>query len=858
MGIKLSLVGCFVAAWSIPAYLSSPKVEEMLQGEAFLEIPRSNFNVTDILDRMSMGHTYKGDPRMSSGVLAAYLVSFYGMWLLHKEYNWFIIQRHRYLRRKAPQNYAMYVHRIPSTLRSKTALREYFSVLFDDILEINLLRNIPQLEKLCAKRDKLSSEAKHSEALLEKLRAEKPSLLSPPLLWQLHKAREGAVEEKLSRDRALLAETNAKISARKAELEAEWEAHEAAAARGERVGAPGSVRDAAFVTFKSLKSATCARQLALHELPHRLVAEEAPVPSHVIWGNCGLHAYRREGGQVLAMAVTCAICIFWVIPVTFVATLQKVDELKKVGPPGCQAAGSCPLMVAAEAFPLLDEVLAVLAPYLLIGLNYTLPVVLWYVCALEGHVGMDTFHASLFSKLTLFMIVQTFFVSAIAGTLLAELSSLVQEPLVKLQHILASSLPAQAVTFMGLIFVKCSYRLMMELLRPRSALQGWIRTWVGPRLTPEERAQDYYGLSPLIWVLRPYSSPGPLKYHILLPDLVLMFTVLFVYSVLSPIANLLLLPAFAFLNVAYRHQMIYVYDPSNDTGGQLWPQLANYLLVSLVIAQVTVLGVLSLNESPGATLLLPLLACTLLFARYMRRHHPRIAHALPLFNCDHADRQRLLDDKGLPFHFLHDKYTQPALRSPPPSDASAPDNDEEAASTAPAGSPHDAPSEPRKPSPSPPLSRSVSLRLSPGPGQCQWRGGVVAGSLREGSVEASLGTVHLRSLSPQPYTPSASAPLRPPPLQLRPAACLRASSEAPSRSDSTPTLSASPLAYSGSFGGNGLVPAPRLLYGSDVPSVSSPEHAAGARARLLSVEVPTVQFSVFGPAGPAGAVLRHP
>ncbi len=78
-------------------------------------------------------------------------------------------------------------------------------------------------------------------------------------------------------------------------------------------------------------------------------------------------------------------------------------------------AGPRALQVLADYIPLLGTILEILAPLALIGLTYLLPVVLWYVVALEGHIGMNTFNASLFFKLTLFMIVQTFFVSAIAG-----------------------------------------------------------------------------------------------------------------------------------------------------------------------------------------------------------------------------------------------------------------------------------------------------------------------------------------------------------------------------------------------------------------------------------------------------------
>eukprot|EP00961_Rhodomonas_salina_P206850 2792693-Rhodomonas_salina.1 len=60
MGMKLSMLGCFIAVWSIPVYFTSPTVLSIERDGYVQEVPRSNANVTDIMDRMSMGHTYHG------------------------------------------------------------------------------------------------------------------------------------------------------------------------------------------------------------------------------------------------------------------------------------------------------------------------------------------------------------------------------------------------------------------------------------------------------------------------------------------------------------------------------------------------------------------------------------------------------------------------------------------------------------------------------------------------------------------------------------------------------------------------------------------------------------------------------
>ena len=78
-----------------------------------------------------------------------------------------------------------------------------------------------------------------------------------------------------------------------------------------------------------------------------------------------------------------------------------------------------------EAAPALEPLFQLLAPQLLVLLNALLPVLLEAVTKLEGPISGALVEASLFVKLCAFMIIQTFFVSAISGSILQELSRFV-------------------------------------------------------------------------------------------------------------------------------------------------------------------------------------------------------------------------------------------------------------------------------------------------------------------------------------------------------------------------------------------------------------------------------------------------
>jgi hypothetical protein len=111
------------------------------------------------------------------------------------------------------------------------------------------------------------------------------------------------------------------------------------------------------------------------------------------------------------------------------------------------------LGVWIEKAPWLVDFLATLAPLLLIVVNSLLPIILEFFSSLEGPVSGAVLSASTFTKLAAFMIIQTFFVSAISGGIWQELSNIASNPTLAVD-LLASSLPGQSTYFLQILLVK--------------------------------------------------------------------------------------------------------------------------------------------------------------------------------------------------------------------------------------------------------------------------------------------------------------------------------------------------------------------------------------------------------------------
>jgi Calcium-dependent channel, 7TM region, putative phosphate len=146
------------------------------------------------------------------------------------------------------------------------------------------------------------------------------------------------------------------------------------------------------------------------------------------------------------------------------------------------------------------------------------------VTQFEGAISGSLIEASLFLKLTAFTIIQvrsdsiqtwwcyvqsltvrkmflakTFFVSALSGAILQEISKLLQNPKAVVD-LLATSLPAQSTFFLQMSVVMTTTTFAVEGLRIVPIVLGLLRNAFGPKLTQREKESIFMGL-------RPFSKP---------------------------------------------------------------------------------------------------------------------------------------------------------------------------------------------------------------------------------------------------------------------------------------------------------------------------------------------------------------
>ena len=163
----------------------------------------------------------------------------------------------------------------------------------------------------------------------------------------------------------------------------------------------GDADDAGFVTFASLAATHGALQMIQHPEPFVLKTEMAPdEPRYIFWGNVGMDKEVLQTARLLSVAVTIVICLFWTFVVTFIVNLTNVDELKAAFPS---------LKEILDTNPWIDPVLSMISPLLLLIFNSgLLPVVLKAVSRLEFPASDSLLEASVFWKMAVFTVIQTF------------------------------------------------------------------------------------------------------------------------------------------------------------------------------------------------------------------------------------------------------------------------------------------------------------------------------------------------------------------------------------------------------------------------------------------------------------------
>ncbi|CAJ0755891.1 1875_t:CDS:2, partial [Entrophospora sp. SA101] len=127
------------------------------------------------------------------------------------------------------------------------------------------------------------------------------------------------------------------------------------------------------------------------------------------------------------------------------------------------------------------------------------------------------------------------------------------------------------------------------------------------------------------------SAPPFLNYGEELPQIILIFVIILVYSSIAPIILLFGTIYFFFGYITYKYLLLYVYFHPYETAGLAWPKIFRRIIVGLYIYQLMMIGYFSLKKSYYLTLAtIPLPFITSLFFYYVNQAYYRISTVISL------------------------------------------------------------------------------------------------------------------------------------------------------------------------------------------------------------------------------------
>lgn len=346
--------------------------------------------------------------------------------------------------------------------------------------------------------------------------------------------------------------------------------------------------DTAFVTMDSVASAQMAAQTVLDPRPHRLLARPAPAPHDIIWRNL----YMSNGKRMLrTYSITVVIAVLtavFVLPVSYLASFLNPKTIEKLWP-------ALYNIIAWDGW-FGTFVTGILPPLIFTLFNFIFPYLYWFLAGFQGFISYGDVELSLISKNFFYVFFNMFLVFTVAATV-SDYWALLKDT-TKIAVNLASSLTRFSLFYVDLIILQGVGMFPFRLLQVGSILQLPFAFF------GVQSARDH----------RNIFRPPVFNYGIHLPQPILIFIIVMLYSVIS--SKILFFGALYFLigYFTYKYQLMYSMVHPQHSTGRSWVIIMRRICVGIVLFHLTMTGILVLQKAYFlATLLGPLPVITFFF-----------------------------------------------------------------------------------------------------------------------------------------------------------------------------------------------------------------------------------------------------
>ncbi|KAJ2520441.1 hypothetical protein GGH20_004457, partial [Coemansia sp. RSA 1937] len=338
-----------------------------------------------------------------------------------------------------------------------------------------------------------------------------------------------------------------------------------------------------FVTFENAASAHLAAQMFTFSQPFELRVDLASEPRDVFWELITLRASSRFMRTILSLATYILMLLYWLTLAFLLSTLVSLDSLKTYFPW---------LPDMAEKNRWLKSLFQYTTPTFMLSLmNSCVPYILSWLAQLEGVQSRSAIQASVVRRYYLFLLSNVLLIFTLSRAVLADYSKWIENPAL-IPRLLATRLPTAAPFFLDYVILYALAYYPLQLLQFGSISLAMFRRMLCR--TPRQFAD----------ALR----PNYVDWAFILPQPMLVFTVLTTYSSLAPFIFVLGAVYFVIGGFVTKYLLYYVYGRRFETAGQFILPILKALTGSLWHYYVLIIGLCALKGKVLYVLfLLPLL-----------------------------------------------------------------------------------------------------------------------------------------------------------------------------------------------------------------------------------------------------------
>lgn len=347
----------------------------------------------------------------------------------------------------------------------------------------------------------------------------------------------------------------------------------------------------AFITMDSVASAQMAAQAILDPRVYKLIVSLAPAPQDIIWGSFKLQYSEKLLKSYLItflIVLSYGFIIFLVVPLTSLLDLKTITKF-------WPALGH----FIGKSKWLTTFVTGILPPLLFTLLNILFPYFYRYLSRFQGYSSNSELELSTLSKNFFFIFFNLFLIYVAAGTFWDYMSYISDTTKIATQ--LATSLRRMSLFYVDLILLQGLTMFPVKLLQ------------VGDLFLLNVIGKLFFLKSFILKTARDYRSyyytPQILDFGINLPQHIMIFMIILIYSVVSTKIVTCGLIYFIMGLFVYKYQLVYNFVHPSHSTGKIWPIVFRRVILGLIIFQLFMCGTLALDSA----ILLSLLCTPLIF-----------------------------------------------------------------------------------------------------------------------------------------------------------------------------------------------------------------------------------------------------